>query len=93
MSNHQNLLLCSCNSTDHQMVIYRTTDPLLGPECYVHMHLAPRPFWYRVKYAIKYIFGYRCRYGAWDEFYLDSSHTEKLLEVVEHLTSSDAKLI
>jgi hypothetical protein len=57
------------------------------------MHLAPRPFWYRVKYAVKYIFGYRSRYGAWDEFYIDPSHTEQLLEVVEHLTSPDAKLI
>jgi hypothetical protein len=47
------------------------------PEVYVHVHLVRRSFWYRLKYGLKYIFGYKSRYGAWDEFILDNSHVKE----------------
>jgi len=34
---------------------------------YMTVHLAEMPFWYRVKEGLKYIFGYKCRYGHFDE--------------------------
>jgi hypothetical protein len=87
------ILICSCSSTDHQMVIYKNTDPLYGPEAYVHIHLAKRPFWYRVKYAFKYIFGYKSRFGAWDEFILEPKHLDVLEDLVEHLHTNEIQRI
>jgi hypothetical protein len=86
------LLICSCHSTDHQMIIYRNTDPLYGPEAYIHVHLVRRSFWYRLKYAIKYVFGYKSRYGAWDEFILDPTHVESLEALVSHLTNNETRI-
>ena len=58
---------------------------LYPPEAYVNVHLVRRSFWYRVKYGIKYIFGFKSRYGAWDEFILDKTHAKSLREMAKHL--------
>jgi hypothetical protein len=55
------------------------------PTCYAHIHLNRRPFWERVKYGIKYIFGYRCRFGAFDEFLFNPDDVEKLEKLVKYL--------
>lgn len=87
------VLICSCNSVDHQMVIYHTTDPYYGPEAYVQVHLVKRPFWHRLKYGLKYIFGYKSRYGAWDEFILDPTHATDLEKLANHLISNETQRI
>jgi len=76
------VLICSCNNSEHQVLLMRDKN---YPEVYVHFHLVKRSFWYRLKYAIKYILGYKSRYGAWDEFVLNHTHVEKLAEIVDHL--------
>lgn len=58
---------------------------LFPPEAFVHVHLVRRSLLYRIKYAIKYIFGYKSTYGAWDEFILDKTHVKSLLEIAKHL--------
>jgi hypothetical protein len=88
----QSILICSCNSTEHQMVIYKTTDKLYGPEAYVHVHLIKRSFWYRLKYGVKYIFGYTSKYGAWDEFILNPGHIDQLQNVVDHLNNETQRI-
>jgi hypothetical protein len=55
------------------------------PTCYAHIHLNQRPFWERVKYGVKYIFGYKCRFGAFDEFLFNSDDVEKLEKLVKYL--------
>ena len=86
MDNKQMLLLCSCYSSEHQMIIHLDEGgDMFAPEAYVHVHLVRRSFWYRVKYGIKYIFGYTSRYGAWDEFILDKTHVVSLREIAKHL--------
>lgn len=78
------IILCSCYSTEHQMVFLPSPTPE-EKEVYVHVHLNKRPLWYRLKYGIKYIFGYKCRYGAFDEFILDKDNVGKLKEVIKHI--------
>ena len=57
MDNKHMLLLCSCYSSEHQMIIHLDEGgDMFAPEAYVHVHLVRRSFWYRVKYGIKYIF-------------------------------------
>jgi hypothetical protein len=58
------------------------------PMVYSHVHLNKRPFFERLKYAIKYIFGYKCRYGAFDEFILNPDDAERLQSVVNYLKQS-----
>ena len=55
------------------------------PMCYADIHLTTYSFWYRVKYGIKYIFGYKCRYGAFDEFIFNPEDAPKLQRLVDHL--------
>ena len=78
----EELLLCQCESPEHQIIFIAFDDE---PEVYMEIHLAPLPFWERLIRGIKYIFGYRCKYGDFDEVILRSSDKEKLQKVVEHL--------
>ena len=89
-SKEKDLLICSCHSTDHQMVVLYGEDDINGiiyPTVYIHTHLSKRPFWERVKYGIKYIFGYESRYGAFEEMILSKKDVDKFKRVVEHLES------
>ena len=57
------------------------------PMCYVHIHLNKQTFWERLVHGVKYIFGYQCRYGAFDEFIFNPEDAPKLQELVNHLNS------
>ncbi|HBY54300.1 MAG TPA: hypothetical protein DEH15_17900 [Marinilabiliales bacterium] len=50
---------------------------------YCHIHLINKSFWNRLKSGIKYIFGYHCRYGHWDEFIWRPEHADKLRELAD----------
>ncbi len=85
----KDVLICDCNSDEHQYLIYYSEDEYENgtkiPICHIHPHLVRRSFWYRLKYGIKYIFGYKSRYGAWDEFLLNPQDADKLQDVVNYL--------
>jgi hypothetical protein len=46
---------------------------------YLHIFLRERRFFKRLLYGIKYIFGYKCKYGHWDEIILNDTHSETLM--------------
>ena len=52
---------------------------------YATIHLRKKSFWTRLKYGIKYIFGYQCRYGAFDEFIFNPNDARRLQKVVNLL--------
>ena len=80
----KDIIICGCHSTEHQMVIlYSDEDGY--PMVYSHIHLNKRPFWDRLKYGIKHIFGYKSRYGAFDEFIFNPDDADKLQKVVDYL--------
>lgn len=83
------VLICDCHSTEHQLVIHYSEDEYNDgktyPMCYFHIHLNKLPFWERVKYGLKYIFGYKCRYGAFDEFIFNPDDVYKLEKLVTYL--------
>jgi hypothetical protein len=89
LKNNTEILICDCHSTDHQIVIIFSEDEFDNgqkyPMCYLHVHLNKRPFWERVKYGIKYIFGYKSKYGAFDEFIFNPEDAYKLENLVEYL--------
>lgn len=80
MENKTDVLICECYSTEHQMIIS------YGDDCvYIHTHLNKRPFLERLKCGIKYIFGYQCMYGMFDEFIINPNDIGKLQDVIKYL--------
>ncbi len=69
------ILICFCNSSEHQIIIQYEEDENVA---YCHIHLQKRSFWKRVISGIRYIFGYHCKFGHWDEFILTDTHAPAL---------------
>ena len=86
----QEVLLCECASSEHQMIIRYFEDDN-DSTVYVDIHLVKRNFWNRLKYAIKYVFGYKSKYGDWDEIIMGPEHIKSLESVVKYLKDSEAK--
>lgn len=70
---------CKCTSMDHIVRFSYEPDDC---ELYVTVHLAPLPFWKRVKNALRYVFGRRSRYGDHEEVIVDESSAFILLELL-----------
>ena len=56
---------------------------------YCSIHLSPLPWYKRLINGIKYIFGYRCKYGDFDEFLFDEKHIDKLNQMVNFLNENE----
>lgn len=69
-------LICECGSLEHQFSFYRDEDNRLI--CSVHLADYQNIF-KRIITAIKYIFGYKCRYGNFDEFYFSEIAERQLI--------------
>ena len=80
----QEFFICQCNSPEHQLIFNYFKDDKFGD---VTIHLVPDTFWRRIKNAIKYIFGYRSKYGDFDEFIFKKEDANKLQSVVDYLKS------
>lgn len=67
---------CACDSDEHTLrYVYSEEDN----EMYTSIHLNNYQAWYkRVWVAVKYIFGYRCKFGHWDCTILDVNGAKKL---------------
>ena len=60
-------VICECHSPDH-ILQFSHMDDMDGNEiCWTQVQLRQyRSLWVRLVVAVKYIFGYECRYGHWD---------------------------
>ena len=82
-SDNEILFLCECSSCEHQLIArWDKTDK----EVYISILLSNcYGFWKRLWEAIKYIFGYKCRYGHFDEVILRKEDANNLQSIVDHL--------
>ena len=91
MKQKPSLLICSCHSTEHQMIfLFDEWDDTDGA-VYIHTHLNKGGFWYRLKYAVKYIFGHQSRYGAFDEFIIKPEDANEFEKVIKYLKRNEIK--
>ena len=74
------LFVCACNSTEHQ-IVFTSFEDEVSKEVFVEIHLTQKSFWNRLKHGIKYIFGYQCKYGAFDEIILNDTHAAQLRNI------------
>lgn len=82
-NDNEMLMVCKCSSLEHQVIVRWDND---DNEVYMEVHLANYDsFWKRLWHGLKYAFGYKCRYGAFDEVILRKEDASNLQKVVDHL--------
>jgi hypothetical protein len=81
------LFICECHYPAHQMIIsYDDNDNDGWDEVNVEIHLTTyMGFWKRLWHGIKYIFGYKSPYGAFDGLTINPDDVDKLQDVVNYL--------
>jgi hypothetical protein len=75
---------CSCHSPEHTLRFWFDDDEDY-PFVYASVFLGSVPWRRRVWLGIRYIFGYKCRYGHFDEFLLRPEDADRLIAVAEAL--------
>ena len=74
---------CECGADEHTLkFVYDKTDNELYLSVFLNQY---RSWWKRIYIAIQYVFGYKCKYGHWDNWTMtsgDASRLHKLLEQV-----------
>lgn len=78
--------ICNCGSIEHQLIMsyYSKDEQEEKTNLFVHFFLQERPFfWKRLKDGIKYIFGYKCRYGHFDEHLWDDDQVKEVIEFLK----------
>lgn len=71
------IFICQCHSFDHILKFYKDE----WGDVYTSVHLVPdRSLLKRVKTAIKYVFGFRGRFGDFDEFVFKENDLKALKE-------------
>ena len=73
------IMICECHSLEHQLVWWYDDDGDFYCESHLTTH---RNFFQRLWYGLKYAFGYKSRYGAWDEMLFKP---EDLIKLRNHL--------
>ena len=74
---------CDCGSVEHTLrFVIDKEDNELHTEIFLD---APYHWWVRVWIGIKYIFGYKCRYGHWDCWVLNINDAIRLRDMCKEV--------
>ena len=80
---------CDCGDFDH---LFRLTYWKDDPDfIYMYIHLRPHGFFRRMWNATKYVFGWRSKYGDFDELLLNPEYAEKFKLVLEQFLADRSK--
>lgn len=73
---------CQCHGDEHILTFsfWVVSD---DPDCYVHIFLNHRRWYKRIWPAIRYIFGYKCKFGHFDEMILKHKDVSRLRELCQ----------
>lgn len=86
-------MTCECLSNEHTLryVFCKSEKPGDDPsEIYTEVYLNDwRPWYKRVWVGIKYIFGYKCRYGHWDTFIMQREEATKLRKLLQEFEGTE----
>jgi hypothetical protein len=78
------IFVCECHSLEHQVTFwYDEEEDSLFTEVHLITH---KNFFKRVLVGIKYMFGYKSRFGQWDEFMFKPEDVIKLKEYVNKIS-------
>lgn len=80
-----NYFECECGSPEHTLVFrYNEEDNELYTMVFLNQY---RNIFKRIWVAIKYIFGYKSKYGDWDCFVLRPEDKDRLIRLIGHLNT------
>lgn len=80
---YQDILICECASAEHQIIIRNWQE---DDDVYCTIHLTTyKNFFKRFWRGLKYAFGYKCKYGDWDDFVLGAEHINNLKNIIRIL--------
>lgn len=79
------ILICDCSSAEHQMVLRYNDDKDLGRMVFVEIHLVNKRWYKRLWAGLKYIFGYKCCYGNFEEMILSPKHARQIYNLYRFL--------
>lgn len=79
------IIICDCASVEHQMVLRFDDDKDLGRMVYVEIHLVNKRWYKRLWIGLKYIFGYKCCYGNFEEMILSPKHARQVYDLYRFL--------
>lgn len=87
----RHFLFCECGTIDHSAILqYWPDDEYPENELYLTVNLADTaPWWRRIALAVKYIFGWRSRYGHYTEMLLMPETVRGLVEFLEAYLGRD----
>jgi hypothetical protein len=80
MDNDRKYFECICASLEHTVVVDTFEDEDQSVSFY--FNLAPVRFWRRLKFAVKYLFGYQCKYGHFEDMMLDRQKARELRDTL-----------
>lgn len=79
-------MICKCYSIEHQFAFWYDNEEK-ELHCEIHLHSNDGSF-KRLWHAIKYIFGYKSKYGNWDSMLFEDEDLKDLNIIInEHLKS------
>lgn len=80
---------CECSSMEHnaRIDVFPGYEQDPEPRMFLSMHLKTGDFWYRLVKGIKYILGYRSRYGEYDEIIINKQTAIDMKIVCENYIS------
>jgi hypothetical protein len=78
---------CQCHSAEHVLRTWFDDDEDY-PCIYMSVFLGAEPWHRRLWLGLKYILGYKCRYGHFDEFLLRPEDADRMIEMLEALKRS-----
>lgn len=80
-------LTCDCNDVEHQAVFRYWLDDEF-PTLTLEVHLVRYGFFIRLVAGIKYIFGYKSRFGSFDEILVNCRDAKELRDFLDGFVSS-----
>lgn len=80
------LFICECGDTSHQFIVQDFGDEWIEEDgekrLYISIHLnEDKNFFQRLFIAIKYLFGFKSKYGAFNEIILNKNQLKRLKEI------------
>ena len=77
---------CECSSFDHLFSI--TYD---NEDCFICVHLSPKSLFQRIIGATKYIFGFRSKYGDFEEIIIKKDDVQSIIDILHAYGNKDTK--
>ena len=77
-----NAIPCACKHPEHTITYSMYDDE---EDVYMYVHLNHDRWYKRVWNALKYIFGYRCKYGHFDEFIINETNYVHFKMIAHHV--------